>query len=658
MFSIDGLVSGFDTTSIINSLLEFQASEVGILNSRKAEIATRQSAFGGIEAQLVALQGALGRLNRVSSVFDARTASSSNEDVLTAVASSDATPGSYSLTVNSLATAEQLGSQGFSSENAEIGTGEVTLRIGSQETTTITIDETNNNLTDFVNAINAQSDDVSASIVFDQGADSYRVLLTSSETGAENAIEFTANLTGGDVPDFSGPAVQEATDASVTLGSGPGAITASYSSNQIDGLISGVTIDLNAVETTNPVTITVGSDTAGAVDAVEDFVDAYNSVISFIDDQTAFNPETSFASPLLGNRNVNSIRDTLLNSVIENVPGLSVGLSRLADIGVDIDTNGRLEVDSARLNDAFSGNIDGIDPDEIRNLFGLNGSTTNSGIEFLLGSDLTSATGEPIQIDLTQAAEQATVTATNTLASSVVIDENNSEFTITVDGQESDTLTIPQGTYTQEELAEQVQAVINNSESLGNRDVSVSVTGGALTITTESYGSDSEIANISGDAAATLGFDGSEQDTGVDVAGTFIINGQSESAVGNGRLLAGSEDNELTADLQLLVTLTPDEINATGSEGEVTVTRGITGQLNQFLSDVLDPETGTLSVINDDFDAQIDSLDQSIDRINDQIEAQRQFLVAEFAALESVLADLQNTGNILASQLANLAPNN
>ena len=172
-------------------------------------------------------------------------------------------------------------------------------------------------------------------------------------------------------------------------------------------------------------------------------------------------------------------------------------------------------------------------------------------------------------------------------------------------------------------------------------------------ITTESYGLSSTISNITGSAAESLGFSGTEEDAGQDVAGTFIVNGQSETAVGNGRLLVGNAENENTADLQLLVSLTGDQVGS-GLVSDVQITRGITSQLDSFLGDILDPETGTLKTINDDFDEQIESLDKSIERVQEQTDSRRDFLIAEFAALERVLSELQNTGNLLSSQLQSL----
>ena len=656
-FSIDGLVSGFDTTSIIDGILQFQQTQLDLFNSRRAEVATRQSAFGGIEAQLLSLRSAFGRLNRVNSAFDATSASSSNEDILTVAASSNAANGSFAITVNQLATAEQRASQGFASENSLIGTGEITLRVGAREATTIEIDESNNTLQGLADAINSSTNDVSASIVFDQQSDSSRLLLTSTQTGEENTISVDSNLTGGEVPDFSS-IVSDAQNSRVTLGSGANPIVAEFSTNQVDELITGVTLDLVSAEEGQTVNVQISRDTSSAQEAIEGFVDTFNSVIDFIDNQTAFNAENNTSSPLAGNRNVNNIRDGLLSSVIENVPGLETGLSRLADIGVDIDLNGRLEVDSSQLDDALNGRVEGLDPDEIRNLFGLNGSSSIQGIDFLVGSDATVATGNPFEVDITQAAEQAQVTATRDIDATTVIDSSNNTFSIAFDDDDESTVefTLAEGSYTSEELAAEIESVINNSTDTDARDVNVSVENDHLVISTEAFGSAAYLGEISGNAADTFGFVGTESDIGVDVAGRFIVNGEAEFAVGRGQVLTGNDENATTADLQVIVSLTPSQI-VDGAEGEIAVTRGITSQLDLLLDTFLEPETGTLATINEEFDANIAAIDESIARVNDVVDSQRDRLVREFAALESVLANLQNTGNILASQLTTIQDN-
>ncbi|MEM6473362.1 MAG: flagellar filament capping protein FliD [Planctomycetota bacterium] len=656
MFNIDGIVSGFDTTNIIESLLGFQQQQVDSLNGRKAEITTEQSSFKGIEAQLLTLRGSLSQLNRsVNSVFDGRVATSSNEEVLTATAGSRAIAGSYRLSVDQLAAAHQIASQGFASDADEIATGDISFKVGNRAEQTITIDANNNTLEGFVEAVNEQVDDVSASLVFDQGSGSSRILLTSRFTGASNTIAVTSSqdpLTGV-LPDFDGPAVQPALNAIVTLGSGVGAISAEYESNTVDGLIDNVTLQLNKADVGNPLTIDIEPDTEAAEEAVAGFVENFNSIIDFIDNATRFDPVTETASPLLGNRSVTSIKNELLTIVSGTVADSPIG--RLAEIGIDLNLQGKLALDTNKLSEALRGELEDVDADDIRSLFGLNGSSDNSGIRFLGGSQRTQAPSSPIEVNITQAAERAEITASNALADSIIIDSANREFTVSVNGLDSETLSLTEGTYTRAELAEQLQAAINGSSELRNNRVNVTVdTSNQLVIQTEGYGISAKLSELSGSAAATLGFDGSEADSGQDVAGTFTVDGVTEEADGTGRVLSGDADNEFTADLRVEVTLTDSQVVA-GSEANLTVTQGITGQLSSYLSEILDTENGLIKTVDDSFTSRIADIDDSIEQVEEITELRRQSLIEEFAALESILNELQSTGNFLASQFASLS---
>lgn len=658
MFSIDGLISGLDTTSIIEGLVSIQQSQIDRLNVRKDEILTKQTAFQGIEARILSMRSSMSQLNRsTSSVFDRTVGTSSDESILTVTTSSNAIEGSYVVRVNALAKAHQIGSQGFDDDSSTITTGTISFQVGDRPATEITVDASNNTLDGLVSSINTQSDDVSASIVYDQANQANRILLTSRYTGESNQIAVTNNLaaTSGSAtrPDFSGQAIQEASNAEIQLGSGPGAIVAEYDTNSVKGLIANVTLDLHKFDAAQDVTINIARDTEAATTAIRDFVEEYNSIISYIDEQTQFNPETNIASPLLGNRSVSSIKDRLGALITETVPGLSTDLNRLSQIGIDIDTRGRLNINSAELDRALNGEIDGVSSSDIRRLFGLTGESTNSNIEFILGSTRTLANTTGYEVDIIQAAERGIATATNTLAASIVINSSNNEIQLSVDGQTSETLTLADGTYTQEELAAHLESRINNSADLKNAQVSVSLESGALEITSVSYGLSSEVSGFSGSALATLGFTGSESGQGKDVAGTFIVDGVVETATGSGRILIGDSDNENTADLQIRVTLDSSQI-VSGSESVLTVTRGISSRMDKYFGDILDPDAGTLKNVNEDFDLRVESLEASIARVNEISEAKTRYLIEQFTALERVLSDLQSTSSFLTSQLAGI----
>lgn len=669
MFSIDGLVSGLDTTSIIDGLVSLQASQVDRLNGKKNDIITQQTAFKGIEARLLNFRGALTKLNRTAgSVFEGSTGSSSNEDVLTVNASDNAAEGIYSVRVTSLAKAQQLGSQGFTSSAATISQGTISFQVGSRESTEITIDSTNNSVEGLVGAINTQSDDVYASIVRDQASNSDRILLTSRHSGEANEITITNNLaatSGAEVrPDFSGPAVQEATNATLQLGSGPGAILAEYDSNEVEGLIENVTLNLTSVDLDNDVTINIQHDNEGPADAIQEFFEAYNELVDFIDEQTSFNSETGEGSPLIGNRNITNLKNRLGELVTDAVPGLDNSLNRLSQIGLDIDNRGKLTFDSAQLDKVLNGEVEGVDRSDVKRLFGLGGASDTAGIEFILGSTRTNASAGTIEVDISQVAQRGTVTASNAAANgpldlaneTVTIDDTSNELTFTIDGQATETLTLTNGTYTRQEIVDHLQAVIGASSVASAQNLTVSLNVDKIQLTSGSYGSNSSVGGFAGSAAAALGFTGSESGQGTDVVGKFIVDGVVEAATGTGRVLIGDSENENTADLQLRVTLDSSAVTS-GVEGEITLSRGVTSRMDQYFADLLDPVGGTLTTASEDFDLRIESLDSSIERVNAISEAKTQYLIEQFAALERVLSDLQGTSSFLSSQLASIGGN-
>ena len=668
MSSIDGLISGLDTTSIIEGLVSLQEQQVDRLNLQKAEIVAQQSAFAGIETRVQGLRSTISQLNRsTSSVFTETVGTSSSEDILTVSTSNKAREGSYQVSVQSLARAHQIGSQGFDSETSAISQGTISFRVGDQPATEITIDDSNNTVSGLVDAINAQSDDISASIIYDQANDANRILLTSNESGESNQITVTNDLaaSSGDTtqPDFSGLAIQEASNAVIQLGSGAGAITAEYEDNTVDGLIAGVTLDLQSFDADKSVTINIARDTESAVDAIQSFVDGYNSLIEYVDAQTSYDSDTDDASPLIGNRSVSTLKTKLGTLITEAIPNLGGDLNRLSQIGITIGDDSQLEINSSELRDALNGDVEGIEPEDIQRLFGLSGESSSAGVQFILGSTRTEASDSSYEVDITQAAEQAKITATNALGivaaplgdpTSIEIDETNNEFQITIDGQTSEVLTLEHGTYTEDELAAQLQSVINASSDLKGQEVVVSVEEGKLEVQSLSYGSSSEVKQITGSAASTLGFDGSESDEGQDVAGFFIVDGVVEAATGSGRVLIGDEDNDNTADLQVRVTLGADQITD-GVESTMDITRGITSRLDQYFGDILDPDFGTVKISNDDFDLRIESLESSIARVNEISEAKTAYLIEQFTALETVLSELQTTSSFVTTQLSSIS---
>ncbi len=202
---IDGIISGLDTTSIINSILKYDQGRINLLKQDQAEKTSKLATWQSINGLLLGVKTSATTLHS-NVTWQSRTVASSNEDILTATGSGAATPGTYPLTVSALAQNHQIASQGFADVNqTSIGTGTLDIRLGSGSTKTITIDASHDTLQGLADAINNGDAGVTASIINDgSSSNPYRLILQANDTGLTNTIHLTNSLTGGDqTPDFS-----------------------------------------------------------------------------------------------------------------------------------------------------------------------------------------------------------------------------------------------------------------------------------------------------------------------------------------------------------------------------------------------------------------------------------------------------------------------
>lgn len=661
MPSIDGLVTGIDSAKIIEGLLAIRQRQIDLLESKRQRVLSQKTALQGIEARMLSFRSVAAQLGRAqNSVFEARTVTLSDSSFVAATATSKAAAGVYQIRINSLARAHQIAAQGYADADAEVTQGTLEIRVGNGPVTTITIDGANNTLQGVADAINASAGDVSAAIVRDGsgGSTPYRLILSSRRSGADHQISIINNLaatSGGATRlefDLLNP-IETASDASVSLGTGPGAITITSDTNRIENLLGGITLDLLKADPAQQITLTVAQNVEPAARAVQDFVDAFNGLMTFIDEQVRFDSETQSAGILLGNRSVLQLQDEIRRAVVDVVPGVGA-LNRLSAIGISVTDKGQLRLNASRLNDVLNGRVAGVTSQDVMRLFALAGQSDHPQVQFLLGSSRTKASSTPYGVDVTQAAERASITATSALADAVVIDASNRTLGLTIDGASLTELTLAEGTYTRLALAEHLQAVINASPELKGRSVSVGLEGDSLRIISDSYGASSQVTITGGTALSALGFAGTETDQGLDVVGSFVVNGELEAAVGRGRVLSGNADNPYTADLQVRVTLSAGQL-VEGIEASLTVTRGVAARLDQILGQLLDSTTGRVKQVDDRFDETAADIQKVIDRQNARFEAQQASLIRQFAALESAVSELQSTSNFLSAQLASLA---
>ena len=383
--SFGGLGNGIDFGQIVDFLVQAERLPIDRLTEKKLASQEKRTDFGTLGTKLLSLQSAASslrtRIGFDKTQVDVSTASTQN--ILTASSSSTATAGTHTVTVNQLATAHQVASKSattVSSTDTDIvsgssGTFTFTVAGGSAQTVNLASDATLDDLKDAINDLGAG---VSASTL-NTGSESspaYRLVLTANDTGATNSIAITADDTTLDTVTTGIDTFQAAQDSEVVLGaSGQDQVTLQRSTNTLTDVITGVTLNLQGVDASNPVTIAVTQDVAAVKEGITALVTAYNDVVSFIDERTFFNIETQERGIFVGESVVRTILDEIRRALSEEVSGLS-DITAAGQIGFETQANdGTIVIDEAdldaRLADSF---------DEVRELFIENTTNGTTGI--------------------------------------------------------------------------------------------------------------------------------------------------------------------------------------------------------------------------------------------------------------------------------------
>jgi flagellar hook-associated protein 2 len=208
--------------------------------------------------------------------------------------------------------------------------------------------------------------------------------------------------------DVNGTQVALGSDAQLTVDGVP----VSSASNIVPGAIPGVTLTLSAASTT-PVTLAIQPDLTQAGTAINNFVTAYNQVMTDINTQnTVSSASGATAPPLLGDPSLDLLQSQLLNGITTSITGNN-GLVNLQSIGIQLQEDGTLTVasssspDSMDLNDALTNDFSAV-----QNLFqSAASSTAGAGVAQALNTSLTSLTDPtngPLSLDMTGISSEVT----------------------------------------------------------------------------------------------------------------------------------------------------------------------------------------------------------------------------------------------------------
>jgi flagellar hook-associated protein 2 len=641
-----GIGSGVLTSELIDKLSNAErAPTEARLNKQEEGITAQLSLFGQIQSAITDLR-LPSRTLANPSLFESKLITSGNSAFSGEIDSTSAKAGTYTLEVTALARSQTLTSGSFSDKDTTaLGAGSLAIIVNGV-TSNITIDNTNNTLEGLAAAINEQASSTVTASVVDTGS-GYKLALTSNVTdtgdglGADEFGLSRLSYTAGGIQMLE---PQAATDAAFNFNGVP--IT--RSSNNVDDLIAGVTVTLNSTNVGVPSSLIIKNDTSAVVDKVAEFVEKFNALQTLINDNSKFDPSgTSDNGILLGDSTTRTIMNQVRRVLGASVEGLSgASVRSLAEVGLSTNfQTGLMTLNESTLKSKLAAS-----PSDVSALFSDQGRTTDGQVTFETAS-LNTKPGT-YDIDVTVAATRGGLSGNVSLGASTTIDANNDTFTIKIDGTTSTEITLQPGSYTQEQLAAEIQSKINEDTNLVAAGKAVTVTldgSNQLVINSNIYGSSSkvELTAVDTNTLAQLGLSVGLGTDGVNVEGT--INGV--VAVGLGQTLSAATGDD-SAGIRLTIAG-----SAIGSRGSVTYIEGIAEKMVDLITQFVSSD-GSISAKNDRLNRELAQIDEDRAKLNERIETLTARLARQFTAADIIISQLNSTQDFVSQQLAALAGTN
>jgi flagellar hook-associated protein 2 len=413
--SFSGLSTGIDLRAAVDGLVAARRIPIDRIDQRISDNQVKIAAFQDLRALALNLKSALDKLRGVPSfdlsgdIFEAKQAfatatradaqtPSQAADIVGVAVTNQSQAASHTIEVQQIAAAHKIASDSIVGGLEDpLGQSGIFLINGR----TIAVDSSDSllDLRDAINAANAGADatGVTASIVSISATEQV-LILTADATGTDAAISAAdssgAVLQSLGVLDGGGAFQNElhAAQNAELLVDGLSTVI-ERQGNTIDDVFGGVTLSLYKAEPGTIIELDVEPNLNQVKSAIVDFVDAYNELRGFINQQALRDvPEDdeSGAGVLAGTSALSEIRARLSAAIGGAVQSDDATLSVLAQIGITIRSAGKvadpllantLEIDETKLDDALLNQADAV-----RELFAFRMSGSSPDV-VLLGFD-------------------------------------------------------------------------------------------------------------------------------------------------------------------------------------------------------------------------------------------------------------------------------
>jgi len=383
LFNIGGGSSNSQLDQLVAAYRSTQQPQVTRLEQQKAKLEKSSSYYNNLNSRLNSIITQLDKFDTddVEDKFTTKKVSSSASEYATASANGEAVDGVNTLKVKRLASADMLiSSQLNSTDNFNLSGSKVIEFIVNGENKTVTVDfdgtETNSEaLAKIVKSVNETEDlGIIAGNVNDTTSTS-RITFRSNNTGEDYNINFVDSevftalgINQADLnPNSSARTLSTSTSAGFKVSnqielssySIVNGVDVRRNSNTLSDVLDGLTINLLKVqsEDDSEITLNTSVNNESVESFIQPFLDSYNNLIKFL---------SSDREQLRSDSAVSSLRFNLRSILTQEITTAKDGNPKyLANIGIDISSDGTLSIDDSELMEKLLAE----DPSKIADIF-------------------------------------------------------------------------------------------------------------------------------------------------------------------------------------------------------------------------------------------------------------------------------------------------
>lgn len=339
---------GIDVNAAVSAAITAAEKPETTWENQLTQLQNQTSALNDLQSGVTSLDNDMQALNNLMGPLSSATVTSSNSSIVTGSAVSGTASGNHVIVVNSLANTASWASGIVASGTTPLAGGSFNITGADGTVTSISTGTGTSTLNDVASTINADNLGLSATVVTDAAGARLVVVSNTSGSAANFSVANGGGLTFGQV--------EPGSNASYSVDG----LTLSSATNTVTGAIPGVTLNLQSASPGTQVSLNIAPDTSAASTAINQFVTDYNAIITGLNAQ--FADSGSGQGVLATDPTVRNLQNEMLSALgYTYVPATgTTTMPNLSSMGITVNNDGTLSVDSSTLNNALQNNYSDV----------------------------------------------------------------------------------------------------------------------------------------------------------------------------------------------------------------------------------------------------------------------------------------------------------